>query len=368
MLRPLPLVLCALACVAVLPAAPALGAEPPAAAALTSETAITEHVRRGDKARATGRWADAAAAYADALAAAEKAGWSERQSAAILGELGAAEVALRKYREGAEHLHRSLLHEDDLSAAQRERLRLARKKAAGQVSILIVGVNPADAQITLDQKPLPESPSGRGRKSSRVLFLDPGQHTIRIALNGYSETINTVNLEKGTTLRLAQRLQRQAAVQAAPAGPAAPCAQPAGKPEGRPSAPCPPGRDWVADLRPGAFIMAGVGAGVGAGLLLATIPLDTAIEEQRDKFMRGAGSAVCKSPSPPAECEEQRARVTARSWLTGVGWVTVGVSGMLAAMAASSYLWNDPESAAPPVRFTAISTGQYTGAAVLGVW
>lgn len=33
--------------------------------------------------------------------------------------------------------------------------------------------------------------------------------------------------------------------------------------------------------------------------------------------------------APPAACEELQARVTARSWLTGIGWMSLGVSGMI---------------------------------------
>jgi len=71
---------------------------------------------------------------------------------------------------------------------------------------------------------------------------------------------------------------------------------------------------------------------------------------------------------PPAECEEQRARVTARSWLTGTGWTMIGVSGMIATVALSSYLFGDSTGDAAPVRVAPIATGNYTGAAVVGVW
>jgi len=337
-------------------AVPALGAEPTAAPPVSaSDPSIADHVRRGDKARIAGRWREAAAAYAEALAAAERAGLPEKERAVIVGELGAAEVALRKYREGAEHLHRSLAHEQTFSAEQQDRHSRAREKAAAEVGTLIVAVSPPDAEISLDRTEIPE------RRSSHVFFVEPGEHTIRAWRKGYGDATFTQDVIKGSRLRVSLRVHRQAA----------PCMEPAGKPAPRASAPCPaPVNDWVPTFRTAAFITAGAGAAVGAGLLIATVPVNNAMLDHVDTFGKRAGNRACVDPSPRnlEECEAQAARATARAVLTGTGWTMVGVSTMIATVAASSYFWEVSKGDAAPVRVTAITTGGYTGAAVVGVW
>ena len=58
----------------------------------------------------------------------------------------------------------------------------------------------------------------------------------------------------------------------------------------------------------------------------------------------------------------------ARDYLAGAGWMTLGVSAMIATVGVSSYFWGSTKKDAAPVRFTAITTGSYTGAAVIGAW
>lgn len=365
MARPFPVTLWILASLAPLAvrAAPARGADPPAASsAATADPAISDLVGRGDKARRAGRWREAAEAYADALAAAERAGLPEKERAVLVGELGAAEVALRKYREGAEHLHRSLVHEQGFSAEQQDRHSRAREKAAAEVGTLIVAVSPPDAEVSLNTTTIQE------RGSGHVFFVEPGEHTIRARRKGYADAMVTQDMVKGSKVRVALRLERLPQKQAVVA---APCVEPAGKPAPRPSAPCPaPAKDWVPTFRTGAFITAGVGAAVGAGLLIATVPVHEAILERVDTFGKREGNRACKNPSPAnaEECSAQADLLSARAALMGTGWTMLGVSGMIATVAASSYFWHVSKGDAAPVRITAITTGGYTGAAVVGVW
>ena len=69
---------------------------------------MKDHVRRGRRARNTGQWTEAYAAYKAALEAADPASSTERVRAELAGELGLCELALRKYRDAAEHLAFSL--------------------------------------------------------------------------------------------------------------------------------------------------------------------------------------------------------------------------------------------------------------------
>ena len=53
---------------------------------------MTDHVRRGQRARAAGQWSEAHAAYKAAFEAADPASSTERERAEIAGELGLCEL------------------------------------------------------------------------------------------------------------------------------------------------------------------------------------------------------------------------------------------------------------------------------------
>ena len=124
-----------------------------AAASPSGEEAVTEHVRRGDKARNAGRWADAAAAYLEAITAAERFGLTDEKRAAIIGEFGMCELAMGKYRDAAEHLHVALRKFDGLPPAQRQRFLQGQRKAESEVVVVFVGLDPPDAELSVDGKP-----------------------------------------------------------------------------------------------------------------------------------------------------------------------------------------------------------------------
>lgn len=157
---------------------------PPLATADSPATA--QHVRLGDKARQAGRWAEAAAAYRDALVEAELVGLPVDKRAAILGELGLSELALGNHRDAAEHLDRALKHRDALGRDQRRRFEQGQKQAEREVALLFVGVDPPDAELFIDDKPV-----GAG-KDSYLIFLEPGSHTLRARLAGHVDDVAVV--------------------------------------------------------------------------------------------------------------------------------------------------------------------------------
>ena len=267
-------------------------------------------VRRGEAARRLGRWTEVAAAYAEALAATEAAGLRDDKRAAILGELGAAEVEMGKYRDGAEHLHRSLLHEEALTAGQKARFRKAERKAMAEIAILFVAVNPSDAELLIDNKPIPQ------RASSHILFVEPGQHTLRARHPGHEESMIRHNAPKGTEASLALRLNT------------VPPPPPKPRPRERQVVIVkePEGEGWTRFRAP-VMVTAGGALMLGGGLLGAAIAVDDAIEDRTADLGARAGLGACNTGRHEAECNELGALVDTRDALAtmGRGALLIGV-------------------------------------------
>ncbi|WP_437288732.1 hypothetical protein [Sorangium sp. So ce406] len=85
-----------------------------------SSAAIAEALRRAEQARRAGRWEDAAAAY--------RAVWASTGDPRWAGELGLAELSLRRSRDAAEHLRRALDAADALAPGARGGMRAARAR------------------------------------------------------------------------------------------------------------------------------------------------------------------------------------------------------------------------------------------------
>lgn len=288
--------------------------------ATAASPALADHVRRGDRARLLGRWADAASAYGDALAAAERAELPEEKRAAILGELGAAEVALERYRDGAEHLHKSLVHEKALTGEQKQRFRKAREEAIREIAILVVAVNPSDAELMLDNQPIPV------RRSSHILFVEPGQHTLRARLPGFVASSVRHNAPKGTQASLALQL-----AQVPPAPKAAPR-------EARAVVVREPPVDLGARFRVPVLITAGGAALLGGGLLGAAIAVDDAVEDRTADLGARAGLGACHAWAYEAPCERLGTLVDTRDALARVGWGAMFVGAGLGAVGLGSLL------------------------------
>lgn len=358
MLRRLSFALCLTSAVLTLGGAAAGDGGPARPSSASVPADLADDVRRGDRARLLGRWSDAAAAYAEALATAERAGVPEGKRAAILGELGAAEVALEKYRDGAEHLYRSLVYSEGLTSEQRRRYEDARGRAAREIAIVVVAVNPSDAELRIDDTPIPE------RRSAHVLFVEPGQHTLRARLDGYRDSVVRHNAPKGSEAALALTLVEQPSMPA----PAARPHETAG-PAAKPRAPGPSGASTASDMRTLGFVVAGLGAAAGVGMLIATVPINDAIQDGAERFNANADHSACREPTnAPPECLVQQARVRERAWLSGAGWVAIGTSAMIATVAATSYLWADAKEKERDVRVCPLVNGQHAGVVVLGQW
>jgi tetratricopeptide (TPR) repeat protein len=132
---------------------------------------VEQALRRGERARRAGRWAEAEAAYRAALSALPRP--------AIAGELGLCELALGKHRDAAEHLQQGLAGASSLTPQQRRRFEEGQGKAELEVAALEIAVSQPRAEVFLDGKRL-----GQGRAYWTV-YVEPGPHEVRGVLEGY---------------------------------------------------------------------------------------------------------------------------------------------------------------------------------------
>ncbi|WP_437621648.1 hypothetical protein [Sorangium sp. So ce1151] len=148
------------------------------APARSDDSSVKDHLRRARRARASGKWTEAHAAYKAAFDAIDETSVAERESAEVAGELGLCELKLRKFRDAAEHLAWSLERRKALSPAQQKGFADGLANAVRFVATLYLSVDPPDAEVLIDGKPI-----GRPRRTY-TLFFEPGKHMVRARAPG----------------------------------------------------------------------------------------------------------------------------------------------------------------------------------------
>ncbi|MRG91653.1 hypothetical protein [Polyangium spumosum] len=148
--------------------------DPETIRAAAEEARFREHVRRGDRAKATGRLADALDAYSDALAI--------RPDPLIAGRLGVVLVALNSPAEAADLLHDAVNRDWKADAVERGQFSDAYSVARAAVCMIDVQISHIPETTTLDGKRI----NGR-RRSAFFTFVMPGEHEIRATLTGYRD-------------------------------------------------------------------------------------------------------------------------------------------------------------------------------------
>lgn len=352
------LCLVASVCTVGLPASGDQGPARLAEAAPPDPAAVAADVRRGDKARLAGRWSEAALAYANALAGAERAGLTPEKRAPILGELGLSELALGKHRDAAEHIYLSLKNRGALSPDQRWRYEQGQKKVEREVGMLFIGVDPPDAEVLVDAKPL------AARKSSHVVFVEPGKHTVRARLAGYVDEVVSLDAPKGSWPSVSLQLEQKPSPPiVAATAPRAPSANPA-----------PRGSSVAAKLRTAGFITAGAGAVLGVGFTVAAVVLDNQIEKRsaalskRAAPRKGEEFSVCLEPTHKQDCDTLVTMADTRKVLGGAAVGSFITSAAIGAAAFSSFWWAPREYHREPIRITPLATMTHAGAVVTGAW
>ena len=316
---------------------------------------LADHVRRGDQARWSKRWAEAAAAYQDALKVADQADLPAEKRAPILGELALCELAQGKHRDAAEHLELAFKHRSAFNPDQQRRFLEGQKKAEREVALLFIGVEPPDAEVLVDGKPLAE------RKGSHLVFVEPGTHTVRARLTQYEDGYAEVETPKGSWPGVALRLTKL---------PDAPAERPSVK------APPPPraeavasSSDTAATYRNIGLIGASGGALLGIGLAAYGVALDEQVEDRSSALARrGGGLSVCGGAAFKDECAELRGLITARDVSNNLALGTLIVSGVLGAVSLSSFWWAPSDRRRASVEVAPTVTGKQAGAVLRGVW
>ncbi|WP_438018885.1 PEGA domain-containing protein [Sorangium sp. So ce315] len=338
-------------------------AQGPYEVAGTRETSTVEDLlRRAQQARDAGRWVEAEAAYGHALKAADATWTTDAERAEIAVELGLCELALGRYRDAADHLAQGLRHRDGLRRGLAERAEEGLKKAERRVTTFYLGVNPPDAAVFVDGKPV-------GRPAPTYeLFLEPGHHTVRAELDGHAEAVSAFEGLAGKATSLTLKLRRapeRGAPGAAGSGPGRP-AEPSPPPAARPAVP-------LTELRIGGAALTTAALAAGTVLLLRAHVIDDNLAE-REMVFRGRGwtPTTCWWPNAPSACAEIRNDLAERDVLATLGNVALATGAVFGIATAASFVaerWILQETPARrSVQVVPSATGTQAGLVLQGAW
>ncbi|WP_437486715.1 PEGA domain-containing protein [Sorangium sp. So ce1014] len=325
-------------------------------------SAVKDHVRRAKRARDAGRWTEAHVAYKAAFEAADPASSTERERAELAGELGLCELELRKYRDAAEHLAWSLEQRDALPLQLQLRFEAGQRKAAPHVGTLYLSVDPPDAEVLIDGKPI-SAPARIYR-----LFLEPGQHMVRARLAGHEEAFQSFDAQAGKATTISMQVPR-AATPAAEAKDTATGVRTAKRSaRGAQASPVTPSAT-ASNLRIAGAILAGATMAVGGGFLIWSAYTEDQLHD-RAATLRGADREAdrCARPNAPRACSELRDLQERRDLLEQVGWVSLATGGALGALTLASLLVGRTSPPSDGARIVPTAGGRSAGLMMVGVW
>ncbi|WP_437923834.1 hypothetical protein WMF37_33080 [Sorangium sp. So ce291] len=327
---------------------------------------VKDLVRRGRRARAQGRWTEAHAAYRAAFEATDPASGTELERAEIAGELGLCELALRMYRDAAEHLAWSLEQREALPPAQQQRFGEGLRKARPFVATLILAVDPPDAEVFVDGKAI-----GRTARTYK-LFFEPGQHMVRARAPGRGESLHGLRAVAAAEHEISMKLPDAAVSSAKDAAPAVPELASA-SPPARAKDPGPPA-SWPGTLRTAGIAVTTATLSAGSLLMIRATSLDGDLSERRDGLNGGAaapGSRCRQAPERPA-CVELRRLRDERNLSAGVGAAMLIAGGVIGAATAASFFTDFSFLGLTPapdrMRASPVATGREIGVRIEGLW
>ncbi|WP_437941586.1 PEGA domain-containing protein [Sorangium sp. So ce341] len=333
----------------------------------SDDSTVKEHVRRARRARDAGRWTEAHVAYKAAFEATGAASGRERERAEIAGELGLCELALRQYRDAAEHLAWSLEQREGPALAQQRRFGEGLRKAAAHVATLLLAVDPPDAEVFVDGRSI-----GRTAPTYK-LFLEPGQHLVRARAPGREEVLHSLRAEAGAEHEISMQLPR-GAVDSSKQG-ARPTPAPSNSssaPTARVSAPG-PWASWPGTLRIAGIGMTTATASFGALFMIHARAADGDLDEHNSRLDElGFTSWACREPSPPATCSELARLRRQRDQFAALGTGMMVASGVIGAATVASFFtdlaFTRSEPARDRVGFSPVATPQQVGLVAYGAW
>ncbi|WP_437602482.1 hypothetical protein WMF28_12780 [Sorangium sp. So ce590] len=295
---------------------------------------MKDHVRRGRRARNAGQWTEAYAAYKAALEAADPASSTERERAELAGELGLCELALRKYRDAAEHLAFSLEQRTALPLALQLRFEKGEREATSHVATLVLSVDPPDAEVLVDGKWV-----GRVARTYK-LFLEPGQRMVRARAPGRQDGFHEFGAVAATAYNVRMPLPRLAVSQAPESAPG----PPKETPKTRSSSPAVRGRppspwaSWPGALRITGFGLTLATGSLGAVFMVRARAADGDLDERNAKLDAvGVSQGVCRETPKPSACGELTRLQRQRDLFAGLGTAMVVTSGVVGAATLASF-------------------------------
>lgn len=308
---------------------------------------VKDHVRRGRRARDRGKWAEAYAAYKAAFEAADPASSTERERAELAGELGLCELALRKYRDAAEHLAFSLEQRTALPLALQLRFEKGEREATRHVATLLLSVDPSDAQVLVDGKRV-----GRVARTYK-LFLEPGQRMVRAFAPGRQDGFHEFGAVAGTAYNVRMPLPRLAvslAPESAPGSPKETSTTRSSSPvvRGRPPSPW---TSWPGALRITGFGLTLATGSLGAVFMVRARTADGDLDERNAKLDAvGVSQGVCRETPKPSACAELTSLQRERDLFAGLGTAMVVTSGVVGAVTLASFFTDFSSLQAEPTK------------------
>ncbi|WP_437829332.1 hypothetical protein [Sorangium sp. So ce1153] len=330
---------------------------------------VKDLLRRARRARASGKSTEAHAAYKAAFEAIDATSVTERESAEIAGELGLCELDLRKFRDAAEHLAWSLERRKALSPVQQKRFDDGLAKAVPFVATLYLSVDPPDAEVLIDGKPI-----GRPRRTY-TLFFEPGMHMVRARAPGREEASQTLDARAATEPRMTIQLPRAAVSSTGEGEPQGPVKKAATQVQaGRPSTQAPaPSATWPRTARIGGVVLTTATAAAGAVFLLRAHVVHTNLREANTvRREQGWTSDACRKASAPAACAGIHAQIEERNLFATLGKVSLATSAVFGIATAASFLtevavFGDARPARG-LRIVPVTTGERAGVLLEGAW
>lgn len=278
--------------------------------------------------------------------AAFAAAWGIEKHYRVAGPLGSVELALKKYRDAAEHLHFFMENFPKTGDAQdRTDTQKQLETAAAHVVRLTVSVEPADAVITAN---------GVAIKTGEVVFYEPGELTLHASRHGYLSVLETETYGAGTTEEVTLRLTAIDGTK--------PVEPPSDGPDGR----------LVAGIAIGAGAIVALGVGIGGSVAASGYASDVErLDVGLDVDCFSSTSAECAELMDAAASHDHANDVAVGGYV--VGGVLVGVSvGLLAwwATADKEGAVDDAPATEPKDRFLLVPSLSPYGAGLTfgGTW
>ncbi|WP_437284628.1 tetratricopeptide repeat protein [Sorangium sp. So ce406] len=324
-------------------------------------------VRRGQKARAAGRWTEAYEAYKAAFEATDAASSPVAERAELAGEIGLCELALRRYRDAAEHLTQSLERRELLPIQLQRRVEVGQVKAAFYVGTLLLSVDPPDAEVLIDGKPVAQA------ARSYKVFLEPGRHLVRARALGREEALHSISAVAGVEHEISMQLPR-AAVSGVKEAPATPRQTPTGAAAARPARAASPWDSWPGALRITGIAVTTAGISAGTLLMIRAGKIDDDLSARRDRLLSepAASPSMCWQAPRNSPCGELRRLRDARNLSGRAGVATVIAGGVIGAVTAASFFVDLSFPGGTPARervhVSPVASGGELGARIEGLW